>query len=157
MSNFSPMIQSYSITYYNTDRTECQDLQYDLNAFSAWSKTWHMNFNASSAVLRIKPKTSFTYSLNNTPLKEENEQKDLGIIVSNDLKPRKHVLLRVCTQANRISGLVKRCFTQLDKTKSAHCISQLLDPYWSMDLLFGHHGLPKINRLWRGNKEDLLV
>ena len=64
-----------------------------------------MNFNASKcAVLRIKQKTSFTYSLNNTQLKEENEQKDLGIIVSNYLKQRKHVL-RVCTQANRISGL----------------------------------------------------
>ena len=109
----------------NTDRTECQDLQYDLNALSAWSKTGHMNFNASKcAVLRIKPKTSFTYSLNNTPLKEENEQKDLGIIVSNDLKPRKHVL-RVCTQTNRISGIVKRCFTQLDKNK----ISTL---YWEL-------------------------
>ena len=74
----------------NTNRTECQDLQYDLNALSTWSKTWHMNFNASKcAVLRVKPKTSFTYSLNNTPLKEENEQKDQRIIVSNYLKSRK--------------------------------------------------------------------
>ena len=45
----------------NTDRAEYQYLQYDLHALSAWSKTWHMNFNASKcAVLRIKPKTSFT-------------------------------------------------------------------------------------------------
>ena len=87
----------------NIHRTaECQDLQYDINALSAWSKTWHMNFNASKcAVLRITPKTSFTYSLNNTLLKEENKQKDLGIIVSNYLKPRKHVL-RVCTQAKSL-------------------------------------------------------
>ena len=84
----------------NTNRTECQDLQYDLNALSAWSKSWLMNFNAiKCAVLRIKPKNSFTYNPNNTPLKEENEQKDLGIIVSYDLKPRKHVL-GVCTKAS---------------------------------------------------------
>ena len=57
----------------NTNRTECHYIQYDLNALSAWSKTWHMNFNASKCtVLRIKLKTSFTYSLNTTPLKEEN-------------------------------------------------------------------------------------
>ncbi len=101
----------------NTNRTERQYLHYDLNAFSAWSKTWHMNLNASKcAVLRIKPKTSFTYSLNYiTPQNEENEQKYLGIIVSHDLTPRKHVL-GVCTPANRISGLVKRCFTKLDNT-----------------------------------------
>ena len=52
---------------------------------------------------------------------DRNEQNDLGIIVSNDLKPRKH-LLGVCTKANRIPGLVKGCFTKLDKTKSAHCM-----------------------------------
>ena len=87
-----------------------------------------MNFNASKcAVLRIKPKTSFTYSLNNTPLKEENEQKDLGIIVSNDLKPRKHVL-GVCTKANRISGLVKRCFTKLDKIKISTLYKSIVRP-----------------------------
>ena len=87
-----------------------------------------MNFNASKcAVLRIKPKTIFTYSLDNTPLKEENEQKDLGISVSNDLKPRKHVL-RVCTQANRISGLVKRCFTQLDKNKISTLYKSIVRP-----------------------------
>ena len=68
-------------------------------------------------MLTIKPKTSFTYSLNRlSPLKDENEQNDLGISVSNDLKQRKHVL-GVCTKANRISGLVKRCFTKLDTNK----------------------------------------
>ena len=112
----------------NTNRIECQDLQYDLNALSAWSKTWHMNFNASKcAVLTIKPKTSFTYSLNNTPLKEENEQKDLGIIVSNDLKLRKHVL-GVCTKANRISSLVKRGFTKLDKNKISTLYKSIVRP-----------------------------
>ena len=131
----------------NTDRTECQNLQYDLNALSAWSKTWHMNFNASKcAVLRIKPKTSFTYSLNNTPLKEENEQKDLGIIVSNDLKPRKHVY----TGKHTVDPRKTLCHT-VGQKQNQHA-SQLLDPYWSMDLLFGHHGLPKINRLCRGKK-----
>ena len=101
----------------NTNRTECQDLQNDLNALSA-----KHDFNASKcAVLRIKPKTSFKYSLNNTPLKEENEQKDLEIIVSNDLKPRKHVL-GVYTKANRIEGLVNAVSQSWKKTKSAHCI-----------------------------------
>ena len=79
-------------------------------------------------MLRIKPKTSFTYSLNSTPLKEENEQqKDLGSIVSNYLKPRKHVL-GVCTKANRISGLVKRCFTKLDKIKISTLYKSIVRP-----------------------------
>ena len=112
----------------NIHRTECQDLQYDLNALSAWSKTWHMKFNASKcAVLRITPQTSFTYSLNNTPLKEENKQKDLGIIVSNYLKPRKHVL-RVCTQAKRASGPIERCFTKLDKNKISTLHKSIVRP-----------------------------
>ena len=112
----------------NTNRTKCQDLQYDRNALTAWSKTWHMNFNASKcAVLRIKPKTSFTYSLNNTSLEEENEQKELGIIVSNYIKPRKHVL-GVCTRANRISGPIKRCFTKLDKNKISILYKSIVTP-----------------------------
>ena len=123
----------------NTNRTECQDLQYDLNALSGCSKTLYgmvfiystslyINYNASKcAVLRIKPKTSFTYSLNNTPLKSEKKQKDMRIIVSNYLKPRKHVL-GVCTKANRISRLVKRCFTKLDKNKISTLYKSIVRP-----------------------------
>ena len=118
-----------------------------------------MNLNASNcAVLRIKPKTSFTYSLNSTPLKEENEQNDLGIIVSNDLKSRKHVLgPRSVYKGKQNIGPRKILFHKVGPKQKQHTISQLLDPYWSMDMLFGHHGLFKINRLWRGNKEDVLV
>ena len=87
-----------------------------------------MKFNASKcAVLRITQKTSFTYSLNNTPLKEENKQKDLGIIVSNYLKPRKHVL-RVCTQAKRVSGPIERYFTKLDKNKISTLHKSIVRP-----------------------------
>ncbi len=32
----------------NTNRTECQDLQYDLNALSAWSKTWQISMQANA-------------------------------------------------------------------------------------------------------------
>jgi len=42
-------------------------------------------------VLRIHSTIQYMYSLNGTYLKEENEQKDLGVIISNDLKPGKHV------------------------------------------------------------------
>ena len=74
-----------------------------------------------------KTKKSFIYRLNNKPLKEENEQKDLGIIVSNDLKPRKHVL-GVWTKGNRISGLIKRCFTKLDKNKISTLYKSIVRP-----------------------------
>ena len=91
---------------------ERQLLQSDLNTLIEWSNKWQMKFNIDKChVLHIgnqNPKA--TFSINNIPMTSVDKEKDLGIIVSTDLKPSKH-----CTEvvkiANKLVGFIGRSFT----------------------------------------------
>ena len=117
---------------------------------STHGQTHDTYITSKCAVLRINLKTSFRCTINNIPLKEENVKKDKEIIVPNFPRLKKHAV-GVYTQLNRTPGLVKRCFTNLDKHKFSTW-QLLLDSYWNVDILFGHHGLFKISRVSRGSK-----
>ena len=73
---------------------DCKDLQEDLNALSAWSHHWLLRFKASKCVtVRFRSAFHYVYSLNGIYLEEASEQKDLhvGVLISNDLKPSRHI------------------------------------------------------------------
>jgi len=113
-------------------------LQQDLNHLAAWSKTWSMSFNASKcAVLKVRNKSNYVYTMNGTEIAQETEQRDLGVIVSDDLKPRKHVE-SICSKVNRKTGLTKRCFKsrEPDMIKSIYTsvsrpVLEYASPIWS--------------------------
>ena len=96
-------------TIFNT--ADCDVLQRDLNALAAWSKLWLLDFNAEKCVvLRIKAAVTYHYSLNGVYLQEVDEQKDLGITVSNNLTPTKHIQDLV-KKAHRKIAMFRRCFS----------------------------------------------
>ena len=74
--------------------------------------TMHIGFNNQKA----------DYTLNGKPLKKTEVEKDLGVLISNDLKPSKHVA-EVAARANNIVGLIKRNFDYLDAETvvTLHC------------------------------------
>ena len=99
------------------DLDDCKTLQEDLNALSVWSDTWLLKFNAGKCVLlKIRKKIEYRYTLNGTYLTEVDNQRDLGVIVSNDLSPRTHIV-EIAKQANQRVGMVRRCFTNLTSKK----------------------------------------
>ena len=51
-------------------------------------------------ILQIKNKCDYDYTMNGKSVSTVNDQKDLGIIVSNDLFPKKHIE-SICGAANR--------------------------------------------------------
>ena len=53
------------------------------------------------------------YSLNGKDLKPSDVEKDLGVMISSDLKPANHIGV-ISAKANRMVGLIKRNFTYLD-------------------------------------------
>ena len=74
------------------NKDECEVLQTDLNRFSAWSKVWLINFNAlKCVVLRIKEAIKYIYTLDGNKLESVTDQKDLGVTISNSLKPKTHI------------------------------------------------------------------
>jgi hypothetical protein len=100
------------------DHDDCQEIQEDLNTLSAWSKIWLLRFNETKCivhVIRIRKCFEFIYYLNGIPLIEEDNQRDLGVIISNDLHPDCHIS-HIVKKANQRIGLIRRCFTNTNQS-----------------------------------------
>ena len=92
-----------------------QAMQRDLERLERWSSQWLLKFNPDKCTTmhlgHRNPK--YEYSIDNKNLKETNLEKDLGVHISSDLKPEKHISL-IVAKANRMVGLIKRNFGDLD-------------------------------------------
>ena len=67
---------------------DCHQPQSDLNNLAVWSSKWLLKFNKTKMCSpKYKALPPFFYSLNGCPLREVAHQKDLGVIVSNNLLP----------------------------------------------------------------------
>jgi len=81
------------------------DWQFLLNVDKC--KVMHMGYN----------NTCTEYFLNGTKLESISEEKDIGVIVSDDLKWEKQCSQTVA-KANKVLGLIKRNFTDRSKEKN---------------------------------------
>ena len=61
----------------------------------------------------VEKNQKYDYTLNDAVLTKKDEVKDLGIIVTPNLKPSTHVA-RIAAKANSMLGRVKRAFTYMD-------------------------------------------
>ena len=91
-------------------------LQQDINNLCQWSKDWQMVFNVKKCkVLHMDHNNAFhSYRMNGEELQSVPEETDLGIIVSNDLKPSKQCVSAV-KKANMTLGMIKRHIVSRDK------------------------------------------
>ena len=123
-----------------------QMIQRDLDKLFNWGQTWQMDFNIDKCkVLNIGSyNDKFSYSMNNTLLDNVNQEKDLGIIISSDLKPN-----RQCTEAikkaNKLVGFIGRAFefksediiltlyNSLVRPHLEYCV-QFWSPYYKKDI-----------------------
>ena len=78
-------------------------MQEDLNRLFNWSQDWQMSFNVDKCKVMHLGRNNLRskYCMNNTTLDDTNEEKDLGVLISNDLKWSKHCL-NAYTKANRV-------------------------------------------------------
>ena len=107
---------------------DCRILQDDLNNLSYWTTKWLLNFNATKCVvIKIKMSLLYMYTLNGHILEQVSSQKDLGITVSDDLKPSEHIT-NIIKRANQRTGLIRRCFTDLTKEKVVTLYTSLVRP-----------------------------
>ena len=135
------------------DPDDCQEIQEDLNTLSAWSKIWLLRFNETKCiVLRIRKCFEFIYYLNGIPLIEEDNQRDLGVIISNNLHPDCHIS-HIVKKANQRIGLIRRCFTNLTSEKVSILYKSIVRPIleygstvWSPYLVKDIEALDKVQR-----------
>jgi len=84
-------------------------LQNDLVSLESWSRKWQMEFNtAKCKVVHVgSSNQQFEYQLNNQTLQPTTEERDLGVIVSGDIKSASNCLAAY-NKASRVLGMIRR-------------------------------------------------
>ena len=92
-------------------------LQEDLNRLYEWTRTWKMQFNGKKChVLHIgKTNPKYLYHINGCLVTPVHKEKDLGVVMTRDLKASSNV--NECVKrANQTLGMIRRTFSYLDET-----------------------------------------
>ena len=96
---------------------DCKSLQNDLNKLVTWCSDWRMDLNQSKcgvlSFTRSRQPIIAEYQLIDTSLKSLITQKDLGMIISNDLKWNKQVHGTVL-KANAMLSFIRRSASDIN-------------------------------------------
>ena len=105
------------------------NLQEDLQRLHEWATKWKMSFNVNKCkVMHIGyDNPNHQYNLNGEVLASTTEEKDLGIVIDNELKFAKHIK-GIVGKANRMIGLIKISFGTLDDEMFSNLYNTLIRP-----------------------------
>ena len=111
----------------NQDRNK---LQRDLDELMKWTTGSLMKFNIGKCkIMHMGSKNcKFRYNLNGIDLQEVSEEKDLGIMMNNNLKSGLQCEA-AAKKGNQILGLIWRSFSQLDKNMLLRLYKLLVRPH----------------------------
>ena len=86
---------------------DIMELQEDINKLVEWANRWQMSFNVDKcSVMHIRHnKMQSNYNMFNQQLPTTDQQQDLGIIITKDLKWQKQTE-KSCQTANRELGFM---------------------------------------------------
>lgn len=93
---------------------DCIQLQEDLDNVINWANEWQMTFNINKChSVHFSNKKSlnfnFNYSMNDQALEKSLIEKDLGILISSDLKWDNHIS-KITNKANSMLAMIKNSF-----------------------------------------------
>ena len=86
-------------------------LQREIDNLVAWTNQWQMSFNKGKCkVLHIgKHNQKFNYRMGNQALETTLAEKDVGVLVTSDLKPTQQCA-RAAKRANSVLSQISRAF-----------------------------------------------
>ena len=95
---------------------DADSLQDDINSLTEWCAEWGMLFNVDKCKIMHygKKNPGFIYHINGQLLEVCDTYKDLGVIISKDLKVAQHIESCIA-KANIKLGMIKRTFEFIDK------------------------------------------
>ena len=108
---------------------EADEIQRDLNTLEKWSTTWQMKFHPDKCkVMHIGHNNKKrNYFISGQQIKKVEEEKDLGVLISDDLKSKKHVA-KTAKKANQLLGMIKRTMTCKNKDNILNLYTSLVRP-----------------------------
>ena len=106
------------------------DLQHDMCNLEAWSAKWQLPFNANKCkVLHFGANNLWhPYMLNNHTLESTKREKDLGIIIDEDLKYHVHTT-SATKKANQVLGIIKKSYVTRDANTIATLYKSMVIPH----------------------------
>ena len=109
---------------------QTKEMQNNLDKLSEWGQTWQMSFNENKCkVMHIGYRNEKAqYSLNGTQLKSVDSEVDLGVTISNNLKPSQQCSEAI-KKANKIIGLIGRSFEYKSKNTILTLYTSLVRPH----------------------------
>ena len=114
------------------DKPDSQSiLQNDLNTMLEWSNTWLMDFNFSKCLVMHfgNNNQKFVYHLDsNTNLRTSEVERDLGILISNDLKWSNQVTF-AANKAHKILTMIENTFHNLNINTLSLLYKALVRPH----------------------------
>jgi len=111
-------------------------LQRDLDQLAEWAEKWQLRFNVDKCKIMHLGRAGNVQTVytmlgaggQRLDLKETVMEKDLGVWISNTMKPSSHVTHAVNT-ANRILGLIRRTFTYINGEIMKQLYTSLVRPH----------------------------
>jgi len=132
-------------------KDEADLLQNDLDEFLKWGGDWQLGFKIEKCkVMHLggRRNNEYGYSMASSDTSDRIDlektvlEKDLGVWVSNTLKPGEHVAHAVST-ANRVLVLIKRTFTYMDVELMKQLYTSLVRPHLEYGNVVWHPYLKK--------------
>ena len=113
----------------NNPQSAENTLQKDLNELQKWATKWKMAFNVDKCKIMHLGygNNKHDYSLGGETLTKSTEEKDLGILIDNDLKFSRHIR-GIVGKANRMIGLIKISFECIDSEMFSNLYNSLVRP-----------------------------
>ena len=133
---------------------EAKVLREDLARLFKWSEDWQMLFNMDKcAVMHVGRKNNgFDYEMGDRKLRSTEEEKDLGVIINQSMKPSRQCTA-AATKANQILGFIRRTIISRDKNIIMNLYKTLVRPHleycvqvWSPYLQKDKEVLEKVQR-----------
>ena len=109
---------------------EVNKMQMDLKSLQSWSHKWQLPFNAAKCKVMhfgySNPKR--TYEMNNVILETSDHEKDLGVIIDDNLKFHVHTAAAI-KKANRVLGMMKKAYTCWDQITISTLYNAMVRPH----------------------------
>ena len=110
---------------------DCKKLQDDLGKVEEWSRSWKMEFNLKKCKVmefgRSKRRVHYCYKMKGVNLEKSEKEEDLGVTVTDNLTPDKHIN-RVVGEAMSLLRRVKMAFSYVDTDMIKTLISSMIRP-----------------------------
>jgi ribonuclease P/MRP protein subunit RPP40 len=110
--------------------TDQFELQQDINSLVEWANEWLINFNQQKCKIMTisKNEQHYKFTMDGVELLHTSMEKNLGVLISNDLEWSNHVNSAV-NKANQKLGQIKHSFQYLDEKMLKLLFVSLVRPH----------------------------